>query len=80
MGTDSYPMQGGICNALTRSGEPCRNLPMDGKKRCRMHGGKSRSGREHGRYRTGLHTKEAIADRRYLLELLQEVKEMIGMI
>jgi hypothetical protein len=45
-----------------------------------MHGGKSKSGMEHGRYRTGEHTKEAIAERRYFRELIQEAKEMIGKI
>lgn len=29
------------CGAKTRSGEPCKLPPMKGKKRCRLHGGKS---------------------------------------
>ena len=29
------------CLALTRSGTPCRQLPINGKKRCRLHGGLS---------------------------------------
>ena len=80
MKADSYPMQGSYCGARTRSGQPCRNHPVDGRSRCRMHGGTSKSGMEHGRYRTGQHTKEAVADRRCLRKLLQEAKEMIGMI
>ena len=28
-----------ICGAKTRSGEPCRQRPMLGQRRCRMHGG-----------------------------------------
>jgi len=29
------------CGAKTRSGEPCRKPPLNGKKRCRLHGGKT---------------------------------------
>ena len=29
------------CSAKTRSGTPCNNHPVRGKKRCRMHGGAS---------------------------------------
>jgi hypothetical protein len=35
------PMHSGqTCGARTRSGEPCQNLPVRGKVRCRMHGGR----------------------------------------
>lgn len=80
MKTEHYPMQGLPCGAKTRAGTPCRNPPMHGKLRCRMHGGKSKAGREHGRYCTGEHTKEAIQIRRELWELLQVSKEIIGKI
>ena len=30
-----------ICGAKTRAGKPCGNRPIDGKKRCRLHGGLS---------------------------------------
>ena len=30
-----------ICGAKTRSGKPCQNKPIAGKKRCRLHGGLS---------------------------------------
>ena len=30
-----------ICGAKTRSGKPCHNKPVAGKKRCRLHGGLS---------------------------------------
>jgi len=32
------------CGAKTRSGKPCRSPAVDGKKRCRMHGGAPGSG------------------------------------
>lgn len=46
------------CGARTRSGRPCRNPPVTGKVRCRMHGGAHGSGAQpgntnalkHGRY------------------------------
>jgi glucans biosynthesis protein len=45
------------CGAKTRSGAPCKNPPLTGKKRCRMHGGASpgpprgnRNAWKHGRY------------------------------
>ena len=45
--------------------------------RCRMHGGRSLSGTAHGRYRHGLATREAIARRRYLTDLMREAREML---
>lgn len=35
------------CGAKTRDGDPCKNPPMRGAKRCRMHGGKSPRGLAH---------------------------------
>ncbi len=36
-----WPRWGLPCGARTRSGALCRGLPVAGKRRCRMHGGKS---------------------------------------
>jgi hypothetical protein len=36
-----WPRWGLPCGARTRSGARCRGLPVAGKRRCRMHGGKS---------------------------------------
>ena len=36
-----------------RTDEPCTRFPVAGSKRCRQHGGKSKRGPEHGRYRHG---------------------------
>jgi hypothetical protein len=42
------------CEARTRSGRPCRSRPVSGRKRCRMHGGKSTGPRTpEGRRRVG---------------------------
>jgi hypothetical protein len=36
-----WPRWGSPCGARTRFGASCRGLPVTGKRRCRMHGGKS---------------------------------------
>jgi len=46
--------------------------------RCRMHGGRSRSGTAHGRYRHGRATREAIAMRQYVTALIREAHEVLG--
>jgi len=61
-----YPMQvllesdnsAMTCGAQTRSGAPCRNRPVAGKQRCRMHGGASLSGEQHWNYKHGFYTKK----------------------
>jgi len=67
------PMQD-RCGAHCRTtGNPCLNFPMPNG-RCRMHGGKS-TGRptQHGFY-----TQNAIADRRQLSQLIQEVNQLVS--
>ena len=46
--------------------------------RCRLHGGKSLSGKQHGRYKHGRYTREAIEERRQLNSLLREVTALLG--
>jgi len=77
MGTDNYPMPRVHCGAHTRTGVSCRQPAMLNG-RCRLHGGKSKSGVEHGRYRTGEYTKEAVAFRSEMRELLRITKQMIA--
>lgn len=36
---EHYPGDGMKCDARTRSSKPCRNAPVFGRRRCRMHGG-----------------------------------------
>ena len=45
--------------------------------RCRLHGGKSLSGKQHGRYKHGRYTREAIEERRQLNRLLREVTALL---
>ena len=39
------PQSRATCGAKTRDGDPCRNPPMNGATRCRMHGGATPRGR-----------------------------------
>ena len=72
----NYPAQTPIrCGAKTRSGAPCAKFAMEGKRRCRLHGGlstgpKTLTGRaaisaantKHGRYKNW---REKLAKERY---------------
>lgn len=61
-----YPMHGYwpsensamVCGAKTRTGAACKNRPVTGKQRCRMHGGASPSGEGHWNYKHGFYSKE----------------------
>ena len=69
------------CGAKTRSGKPCRSPAVDGKKRCRMHGGAPGSGAPRGNknaVKHGLYTREAIAQRRQLSELVRQSRKLLS--
>lgn len=62
------------CGARTRSGAPCRSPAVSGKTRCRMHGGAKGSGAPEGNQNAlkhGIYTREAIAERKALNELMR---------
>jgi hypothetical protein len=68
------------CGAKTRSGEPCRSPAVHGKKRCRMHGGAPGSGAPRANQNAlkhGLYTREAIAERRRIRELLRQSRKLL---
>lgn len=77
------------CGAHSRrTGQPCRSPAVRGKKRCRMHGGAPRSGAAKGNknaLKDGEYTREAIAEYREVIRLIQEsendldeIQELIG--
>jgi glucans biosynthesis protein len=71
------------CGARTRSGKPCRSPAVEGKKRCRMHGGADGSGAPRGNknaIKHGLYTREAIAQRRQLAELMRQSRKLLSKI
>lgn len=74
------PMQASPrCGAKTRSGRPCEGPAMPNG-RCRMHGGSSPGapkGKANGNYKTGRYTCEAVAERRFLTDLLRSVRASV---
>jgi len=68
------------CGAKTRSGKPCRSPAVNGKKRCRMHGGAEGSGAPKGNQNAlkhGRYTKKAIEERRELRRLIREAGKFL---
>jgi hypothetical protein len=47
----------GRCNAKKRSGDPCTQYPVAGRKRCRMHGGATPRGRDSVHFKHGLDSR-----------------------
>ena len=81
------PMNAPRCGAKTRKGTPCKS-PAMANGRCRMHGGKSTGprtpeGLERSRkanYKHGNYSAEAIAERRYISQLLRDSREILGQV
>jgi hypothetical protein len=68
------------CGARTRSGKPCRSPAVQGKKRCRMHGGAPGSGAPRGNknaVKHGLYTRKAIAQRRKVSDLMRQSRKLL---
>jgi hypothetical protein len=68
------------CGAKTRSGKPCKSPAVDGKKRCRKHGGAPGSGAPRGNknaVKNGLYTREAIAQRQQLSQLIRQSRKLL---
>lgn len=68
------------CGARTRGGKPCRAPAVHGKRRCRMHGGAPGSGAppgNHNALKHGRYTRQAIADRKALRELIRQSIETL---
>ena len=64
------------CGARTRAGSPCKQAAVNGRRRCRMHGGAQGSGgplgQRNGNYRNGRFTKRAAETKRWVKELLEQ--------
>lgn len=68
------------CGAKTRAGTCCRSPAVEGKRRCRMHGGAKGSGAPEGNQNAlkhGTYTKAAFRQRAELRELIQESEELL---
>lgn len=73
MESSAYPIPRTFCGAKTRTGGRCKQPAMVNG-RCRLHGGKSLSGKQHGRYKHGKFTRAAREERHRLAVLMQEIK------
>ena len=60
------------CGAKTKSGKPCKNAPLKGRERCRLHGGATPIGPANANYKHGRYSKFVRGD---LLTRLQEVEK-----
>ena len=68
------------CGAKTRSGKSCRSPAVNGKKRCRMHGGAEGSGAPKGNQNAlkhGRFTRRAIEERRALRRLMRDADNFL---
>jgi len=68
------------CGAKTRTGEPCKNRPVTGRKRCRMHGGAARSGAPTGNQNAlkhGYYSMESRNNRRLARIIAKQRREEI---
>jgi hypothetical protein len=75
---DAWP--GVRCGAKTRSGQPCKNPIVTGRKRCRMHGGAkgsgAPSGERNGRFLHGRYTKKRMAIRKQEASQLKSLERL----
>jgi uncharacterized protein YjcR len=65
---------------MTRSGGACQAPAVQGKKRCRIHGGTAGTGAPKGNRNaltTGLHTREMIEQQQVVSALLKQSRELL---
>jgi len=70
----SHASQLSRCGAKTKAGTPCESPPVQGRNRCRLHGGLSPGaprGGQNGNYTHGDWTREALEERRWVRDLVR---------
>jgi uncharacterized protein YjcR len=68
------------CDAKTRSGKVCSSPAVQGKKRCRMHGGAAGSGAPRDNQNAvthGLYREAAIEERRQVGTLIRQSRKLL---
>jgi hypothetical protein len=72
-----------LCGAKTRAGSPCKKYSLEGRTRCRLHGGASHpGGPSHHRYIHGKRSKAYIENARRVraeLRLLEHLGRAYGL-
>lgn len=69
------------CGAKTRKQTPCLSPAVNGKNRCRMHGGAKNSGAPKGNtnaLKDGEHTREAKAHRKEVRAIIRSCREFMA--
>lgn len=68
------------CGAKTRSGQPCRSPAVQGKRRCRMHGGAAGSGAPRGNknaLKHGLYTQSIRSAEKKIQALIRKSRDLL---
>ena len=68
------------CGARTRRGTACQAPAVNGKRRCRMHGGAAGSGAPSGNQNAlkhGMYTRDARDERRWLRDLMADARKTL---
>ena len=68
------------CGAKTRKGTSCKAPAVNGKKRCRMHGGALGSGAPKGNknaLKHGFYSKESVEERKHLMALIKDSEKFL---
>jgi uncharacterized protein YjcR len=68
------------CGAKTRAGTPCQAPAVNGKRRCRMHGGAAGSGAPAGNQnalRHGMYSRDTLEFKKYMRNLLRDGRDAI---
>jgi hypothetical protein len=69
------------CGAKTRAGNPCKQAAVNGRLRCRMHGGAKGSGGprgdRNGNFKYGLWSRESLEMRRRTRAKVREVRAFL---
>ena len=71
------------CGAQTRAGSPCKKPPIQGRTRCRLHGGLSPKGADHWNFQHGrctLESRKQTVEGNFYLKQIEELAFELGMI
>ena len=73
-------LQSPRCGAKTRAGTPCQAPAVNGKRRCRMHGGAAGSGAPAGNQNAlkhGMYSRDTLEFKKHMRKLLGDGRDAI---